>query len=819
MAGNIKGITVEIGGEVTGLQKALSSVNKDTRSLQAELSGVNRLLKFDPNNVQLLAQKQELLNKTIENTKTKLDALKQAQSEVQKLFESGEIGADEYRKFQRELAATEQSLQKAENAMADMKDQQEQTKKSSQQLSRLFEVTGKSVNDYADILGDKLVRSIQQGTASARDLDRAFNKIAESALGSKDDIDKLKQSLQQLDAGEKSVKKVRKEMQRLSQDAKDAKASIKDMSGAMGGVAAISTGVGAGFAVNKALELDTQDTIIDIAFNVPEESKGAVRDAVNGIKAYGIDASEALEATRRQWALNGDASDAVNQKIIKSAGVITKSFQGIDLTQLIEESSQMGDAMGISQQSAMDMTYALLKIGFPPEEIDIIAEYGSQLHRAGYNAAQIQGILSASVATKSWNIDVLLDGLKEGRIRIAEFGTGVDDTTAKMIEGTGLSTTKLQEWGQAIAGGGVEGQAAMTEVSTALAGIEDATLRNKIGTQLFGTLWEEQGDKITEVLEGATEKTGNLKTNQEELNTAVSTMDTSSQVELNNALTAMNEALMPLYTNIANFVTTIATWVSENQTLAFGIMLVVGAIGLIIGILMILAPIFTLISGVAAAAGVAIGAIVAPIAIAIAIIIAIIAAGMLLIANFDKIMAAAKKLGNWISKTFTEMSNAAKIQMAHVRTNIEVAWNNAIAFLKNIDLVQIGKNAIQGFVDGIAAMGGPISTAVRGLASLVPGGLNKFLKMGSPSKVTEKIGLQTGEGMEIGLKKSLGRIKGMSEEMAKVATPNITINNPIPAGISSGKTVNVNLHSPKALDIREANKQFRHTMNAMSSMW
>ena len=165
-------------------------------------------------------------------------------------------------------------------------------------------MTGKSINDYADILGNKLVRSIQDGTASARDLDRAFNKIAESALGSKDDIDKLKQSLQQLDAGEKSVKKVRKEMQKLSQDAKDAKDSIKDMGGAMGGIAAgVVTGAGAGAAINQALELDTQDTIIDITFNIPEESKGAVRDAVNGIKAYGIDATEALEATRRQWAL------------------------------------------------------------------------------------------------------------------------------------------------------------------------------------------------------------------------------------------------------------------------------------------------------------------------------------------------------------------------------------------------------------------------------------------------------------------------------------------------------------------------------------
>ena len=62
MADRIKGITVEIGGETTGLDKALKDVNNTSRSLQSELKDVQRLLKFDPNNAELLAQKQKLLN-------------------------------------------------------------------------------------------------------------------------------------------------------------------------------------------------------------------------------------------------------------------------------------------------------------------------------------------------------------------------------------------------------------------------------------------------------------------------------------------------------------------------------------------------------------------------------------------------------------------------------------------------------------------------------------------------------------------------------------------------------------------------------------
>src|SRR3954447_15158987 len=133
MAGNrIKGITVEIGGDTQGLDKALKGVNDTSRDLQKELKDVQRLLKFDPNNAELLAQKQQLLNDTIANTEEKLNHLKEAQAQVQAQFERGDIGADQYRAFQRELQDTESYLRNMQNALADLQDEQQDQARATQ---------------------------------------------------------------------------------------------------------------------------------------------------------------------------------------------------------------------------------------------------------------------------------------------------------------------------------------------------------------------------------------------------------------------------------------------------------------------------------------------------------------------------------------------------------------------------------------------------------------------------------------------------------------------------------------------------------------
>ena len=120
--GRVKGITVEIGGDTQGLDKALKSVNNTSNNLQAELRDVNRLLKFDPTNTELLAQKQQLLGDQVENTGKKLQQLKDVQDQVNAAFERGDIGADQYRAFQREIQSTEGYLQSLEDQIEQLDD-------------------------------------------------------------------------------------------------------------------------------------------------------------------------------------------------------------------------------------------------------------------------------------------------------------------------------------------------------------------------------------------------------------------------------------------------------------------------------------------------------------------------------------------------------------------------------------------------------------------------------------------------------------------------------------------------------------------------
>lgn len=112
MANRIKGITVEIGGDTTGLDKALKTVNTSIRSTQSALKDVNRLLKLDPSNTELLSQKQRLLKDAIAATKEKLDSLKVAQEQAKQQLENGELGQDKYDALQREIVETEEELRR-----------------------------------------------------------------------------------------------------------------------------------------------------------------------------------------------------------------------------------------------------------------------------------------------------------------------------------------------------------------------------------------------------------------------------------------------------------------------------------------------------------------------------------------------------------------------------------------------------------------------------------------------------------------------------------------------------------------------------------
>lgn len=121
MASRIKGITIEIGGDTTGLKKALSDVDKSIRDTQSELKDVDRLLKIDPKNTELLSQKQKLLTQAIADTADKLKVLREAEKQVQEQVKEGKASQAQYDALKREIVATEQAEKNLSGQLKDTK--------------------------------------------------------------------------------------------------------------------------------------------------------------------------------------------------------------------------------------------------------------------------------------------------------------------------------------------------------------------------------------------------------------------------------------------------------------------------------------------------------------------------------------------------------------------------------------------------------------------------------------------------------------------------------------------------------------------------
>jgi phage-related minor tail protein len=162
----IKGLTVEIGGDTTKLGKALDDVEKRSRGLSSELGEINKLLKFDPKNTELLAQKQKVLADSISNTKKKLDTLKEAEKQVQAQFERGEVSEEQVRALQREIIATEKKLGGLEKAAQETADALDKMGKDADGTTDDLKKTGKGADDAADELDDMADKADKAGKSS-----------------------------------------------------------------------------------------------------------------------------------------------------------------------------------------------------------------------------------------------------------------------------------------------------------------------------------------------------------------------------------------------------------------------------------------------------------------------------------------------------------------------------------------------------------------------------------------------------------------------------------------------------------------------------
>lgn len=204
MAQKVKGITVEIDGNVQPLNKRLKEVTDTAKKLDSELRVIDRLLKLDPSNTTLLTQKQKLLADSIANTRIKLKELTTAQEQAKAQLERGEIGADQYRALERDVIRAQNSLKYFESQAKQVDEALEQTENESKQTGKAFDEMGdaaqKSGKDMKTLSTGGVVLGTMLGNLASRLIEWAgsaatfLTDAVEETKEFRSDLSKLEQN-------------------------------------------------------------------------------------------------------------------------------------------------------------------------------------------------------------------------------------------------------------------------------------------------------------------------------------------------------------------------------------------------------------------------------------------------------------------------------------------------------------------------------------------------------------------------------------------------------------------------------------------------
>ena len=221
----IKGLTVKIGGDTSDLGKALDKVTSKSKNVAGELKEVNKLLKFDPKNPELLAQKQKILTNEIENTEEKLKVLKEAEKQVQDQFEEGKASEAQVRALKREIYETEKKLKSYKSANEETKDaikrlgnESDDAAEDVEELGEKADKAEKEADDLGGTLDGSLSTGLKAAAALAATAAAAIIGTAEATQEYRNAMGRLNTAYEAAEHSTEAAKKTYKELQSILGD-------------------------------------------------------------------------------------------------------------------------------------------------------------------------------------------------------------------------------------------------------------------------------------------------------------------------------------------------------------------------------------------------------------------------------------------------------------------------------------------------------------------------------------------------------------------------------------------------------------------------
>ena len=316
MSKGLKGITVKIDGDTKPLNQALSKVNAETKSLQGELKGINSLLKFDPKNTELLAQKQTVLSQAIEQTESKLKTLTTAQQQMAEAGKNADNSA-EYRDLQREIAATQQKLAGYNTELKNTQTAQKAAAKEAETLGQKIY----NIASHVPIVGklaDGFVKAKQKIAETVKE-SAAVQKIGSAVEGAKKKVEDFKNAHPHV----KKVADAFHTMREKADELKNKLPSLKQSLTAVGNAAA-----GAAKGGFKALEVTIGGTMKAFAaFSTAALTAGAAI-AKNAVEQY-ADYEQLVGGVETLFGAGGQSLEEYAKSVGKSTADAKKDYDSL----------------------------------------------------------------------------------------------------------------------------------------------------------------------------------------------------------------------------------------------------------------------------------------------------------------------------------------------------------------------------------------------------------------------------------------------------------------------------------------------------------